>query len=283
MQSNTSNPIRNGTAAHARGSLCQSKPFMPTAVMLPRIMANGANGVNGFLCPQLPGSPISGIQAITMSVQTAQSTSVASRISMITWKRQTSGADAARATLKIIGVMKVRLCGVLIKWRRTSCAGSATHTLKIRTMLTRYDLAMSLHYDLLLTASQHQQVHLPRDKECYGCYRKFPSLSGMMIHLESGACSSQVTIEDINSWAWKYYPLHKYFDSQSSNHYGCPGCEHRFIYLSGLLQHLESNACNGTIGKNLKDLPTFLENKISQHVPSQNGLSAFVGGIQVSF
>lgn len=127
----------------------------------------------------------------------------------------------------------------------------------------------------LLTYSQHQQVHLPKDKECYGCYQKFSKLSGMLIHLESGACSSEVTLDDIDSWALQYRQFNYHINSQAQNRYSCPGCENKFRYLSGLLQHLESNACGRTIRNALRGLPSFLDRKVSQHTSFQNGIPVY--------
>lgn len=182
---------------------------------------------------------------------------------MITWKSTTSTAVAAKTMSRTARAVRARLCGMLIKLRRTSCARSATRTLRTRTTLTKYELDSSLHCDLLLMASQHQQVHLPRDKECYGCYRNFPTLPAMMIHLESGNCSSQVTNDDIDNWTLQYSQLNRYIDPQAANRYECPRCENQFSYLSGLLQHLESDACDGSIGKSLRTLPKFLAKKVS--------------------
>jgi hypothetical protein len=86
----------------------------------------------------------------------------------------------------------------------------------------------------------------------------------MLIHLESGACLSEVTLDDIDSWALQYRQFNYYINSQAENRYSCPGCESKFRYLSGLLQHLESNACGRTIKNALRGLPSFLERKVSQ-------------------
>ena len=110
--------------------------------MLKCISANGVNGVNGFLCPQLLGETIMRIQAATTSVQSARSTSVASHPSMIIWKRNISIVDAAKTMSKIVGVVRVGLCGAPIKLRSTSCARSARRTLRIKIMLIKYELVM---------------------------------------------------------------------------------------------------------------------------------------------
>jgi len=82
------------------------------------------------------------IQAATMSVQTARSTSIVPQTSLVTWKRNISIVDAAKTMSKIVGVVGVELCGASIKWRSTSCAQSARRTLRIKIMLIKYELVM---------------------------------------------------------------------------------------------------------------------------------------------
>lgn len=115
---------------------------MHIVAMLKCISANGVNGVNGFLCPKLPGETITRIQAATASVQTARSTSIVPQTSLITWKRNISIVDAAKSMSKIVGAVRVKLCGVPIKLKNTSCAQSARCTLRIRIMLIKYELVM---------------------------------------------------------------------------------------------------------------------------------------------
>jgi hypothetical protein len=143
-QSFTVHPTTNGTAVHARDTLCQNKPFMPIVAMLECISANGVKRVNGFLCPKRREETILGIQAVTMSVQTARPTSTVSQTSMIIWKRSISIVDAAKTMSKIVGVVRVRLCGALIKLRSTSCARGARRTVRIKTMLIKYELVMDV-------------------------------------------------------------------------------------------------------------------------------------------
>jgi hypothetical protein len=100
------------------------------------------NGVNGFLCPKLPGETIMRIQAATVSVQTTRSTSIVPQTSLITWKRNISIVDAAKTMSRIVGVVRAKLCGAPIKLKNTSCAQSARRTLTIKIMLIKYELVM---------------------------------------------------------------------------------------------------------------------------------------------
>ncbi|PTU25586.1 hypothetical protein P175DRAFT_0554817 [Aspergillus ochraceoroseus IBT 24754] len=86
----------------------------------------------------------------------------------------------------------------------------------------------------------HQQKHQTRSMECYGCYQTFKSLSGMLIHLESGNCPSRATEEEIDNIARKCYQSRKYIISEDGGWlYRCPSCSKEFLKLSALYQHAE--------------------------------------------
>ncbi|MCJ1250787.1 hypothetical protein MMC30_008015 [Trapelia coarctata] len=46
---------------------------------------------------------------------------------------------------------------------------------------------------------QHMHVHLPRDKQCFGCTRMFESYSAMLIHLEAGNCKTTMANLDFDA------------------------------------------------------------------------------------
>jgi hypothetical protein len=93
----------------------------------------------------------------------------------------------------------------------------------------------------------------------------------MMIHLESGACDSEIDMIDLNESAakrfqWKAYLVEEYREtllgcrdpsyeySETVYPFKCPECETVSTRLSGLFQHAYSKACNqnlnnGKIGK----------------------------------
>ncbi|BCR98405.1 putative C2H2 finger domain protein [Aspergillus luchuensis] len=86
----------------------------------------------------------------------------------------------------------------------------------------------------------HRQKHQPMDVECYGCYHRFRSFSGMLIHLESGACQSGVSEETIDDLATECYQSRKYIVGTDGDwQYECPDCERQFWQLSALYQHVE--------------------------------------------
>ncbi|KAL2854519.1 hypothetical protein BJY01DRAFT_205302 [Aspergillus pseudoustus] len=86
----------------------------------------------------------------------------------------------------------------------------------------------------------HQQTHQPRVMRCYGCNHTFKSFSGMLIHLESGACASRMTEAEINNLAHECYQSRKYINNWAEGWmYRCPSCYKEFVKLSALYQHAE--------------------------------------------
>src|SRR5436190_5839239 len=82
---------------------------------------------------------------------------------------------------------------------------------------------------------------MPRNSECFGCYRKFASFSAMLIHLESGSCASATDIDKVDNLAFECYQHSKYSTGIDDDFpYFCPSCEREFQTVSGLLQHSET-------------------------------------------
>jgi len=118
---------------------------------------------------------------------------------------------------------------------------------------------------------KHRMVHLRRSLEFYSCYQTFSTYLAMVIHLESGACESEIDIIDLNESAamcfqWKAYLDEEFRDDLLDRHdlrsaysdsvypFKCPECDTVFTKLSGLFQHVYSEACDqdlyeGKIGK----------------------------------
>ncbi|PGH10763.1 hypothetical protein AJ80_07413 [Polytolypa hystricis UAMH7299] len=96
---------------------------------------------------------------------------------------------------------------------------------------------------------KHKQVHLSRNIECYGshCYRTFPSFSAMLVHLESGSCSSGTSCEDLFDIAGGEWSRDDFMDPFDSHEpYCCPECRSWFRHLSSLYQHIEHvPSCSG--------------------------------------
>ncbi|KAH7308488.1 hypothetical protein B0I35DRAFT_442053 [Stachybotrys elegans] len=108
----------------------------------------------------------------------------------------------------------------------------------------------------------HQKTHAEKTITCPGCNNLFGSESAMVLHLEAGGCGSGVDEEDISDLAFECYQASKYTTGDGSDYdFECPTCETPFAFISGLLQHVESDACeeelvNGPLGRFLRFLRT---------------------------
>ncbi|KAF2113010.1 hypothetical protein BDV96DRAFT_579575 [Lophiotrema nucula] len=116
------------------------------------------------------------------------------------------------------------------------------------------------HFDSPSNLTHHKLTHRTADFECLGCYRTFTTYGGMIIHLESGACDSELDFLDLNNSAAMCYQWTKFIDEDYRHEmldcvdlrdeynepypYKCPGCESSFPKLSSLFQHVESPACD---------------------------------------
>lgn len=85
----------------------------------------------------------------------------------------------------------------------------------------------------------------------------------MMIHLESGACASNVDRADVDRWIFNGSYCDDYLnDWDYDRKYTCPQCSRDFKLLSGFLQHVESNACDEDIDYMMADV----ERDIAWHI-----------------
>ncbi len=107
-----------------------------------------------------------------------------------------------------------------------------------------------------LTPLEHKRVHLPLKYECLGCDRWFSEFSAMMLHLESGNCESGVDCDDIDDWVIDYWGF-KFGDYTNdwTDYYKfcCPSCDNEFRFVSGLLQHIASQACDMDLDEAIED------------------------------
>jgi hypothetical protein len=100
-------------------------------------------------------------------------------------------------------------------------------------------------------------------EECYGCPCKFESPSGILIHLESMTCPSEVTQNEIDGWAFKCYQSHLYTNGWDDEYkYRCPECDENFTKVSGLLQHIETPACVAGYDDSLEKLRRYIEKQV---------------------
>lgn len=102
----------------------------------------------------------------------------------------------------------------------------------------------------------------------------------MIIHLESGACASEIEIIDLNESAAECYQWKAYLDADYRDDllnrrnldfeytkpayaFRCPKCDTGFTKLSGLFQHVESKACNqGLYAGKMGKLVRWLESQL---------------------
>lgn len=86
----------------------------------------------------------------------------------------------------------------------------------------------------------------------------------MMLHMEAGTCGSGVNLDTITALAFECDQSQNYASTREDFDFGCPACQIPFSYISGLLQHVESNSCceelvhNSSLGIFLR----FLKNRI---------------------
>ena len=82
----------------------------------------------------------------------------------------------------------------------------------------------------------------------------------MVLHLEAGTCVTDVNETDVSNLAFECYQSAKYTTDDDANlDFQCPTCGVEFAFISGLLQHAESDACDesladGSLGKFLRFL-----------------------------
>ncbi|PYH40069.1 putative C2H2 finger domain protein [Aspergillus saccharolyticus JOP 1030-1] len=104
----------------------------------------------------------------------------------------------------------------------------------------------------------HKISHAKRNIGCPGCSRRFPTNSAMMLHLEAGTCDSGVDVDMINQLAFECYEALQYKSSNANFNFECPTCQTPFAYMSGILQHAESDICEVGLDS-ISPLRIFLE------------------------
>lgn len=72
----------------------------------------------------------------------------------------------------------------------------------------------------------------------------------MVLHLEAGSCSSGINADSVDELAHECYQSDRYISNDWEYDFNCPDCETSFLWMSGLLQHAESNACRVSLNKN---------------------------------
>lgn len=70
----------------------------------------------------------------------------------------------------------------------------------------------------------------------------------MVLHLERGTCASGADMNTVNDTASVTMDIDVYMSVDSKYTYECIACD-PFRFISGLLQHIESDGCGDRLGR----------------------------------
>lgn len=85
------------------------------------------------------------------------------------------------------------------------------------------------------------------------------------MHLESGACESQVQLHEIDEWACRGRDSVNYTKRWTAyDKYRCPTCDADFRVVSALIQHIELRSCGQRIEGSVRRMLEYLERKVLQ-------------------
>ncbi|KXJ84774.1 hypothetical protein Micbo1qcDRAFT_129118 [Microdochium bolleyi] len=123
--------------------------------------------------------------------------------------------------------------------------------------LTKHDIAVHYlcqscgqYYNSSNELKNHLITHRDKTIECASCYAKFVLNSAMVLHLEAGTCPSGTNSASVDDIAFRCSQAYHYTTEDGSDFdYTCPSCPAEFSYISGLLQHAESDACAASLGQ----------------------------------
>jgi hypothetical protein len=122
----------------------------------------------------------------------------------------------------------------------------------------------------LIVNVQHELTHRKPMYACLACTRDFTTYGGMIIHLESGACPSQIQASDLAYTTAICFQGAKFFiykqdqedikqgvdllqvlreQGGSTLIFCCPTCNSQFPKLSSMFMHVESPACSQQLGE----------------------------------
>lgn len=105
---------------------------------------------------------------------------------------------------------------------------------------------------------------MPKVIECFGCDEKFVTTSAMILHLESGYCRCQIDCDEIKQLAYECYQAGHYTTGFDDKPFRCEDCNGQFSLMSALLQHVETDYCEGeaTYDRPLGKFLNFLSLKV---------------------
>lgn len=87
----------------------------------------------------------------------------------------------------------------------------------------------------------------------------------MLLHMETGGCEGGINLNFIDEVALGCYQSRMYTSDSTDFGFQCPTCSTPFSYMSALLQHAESDACEEDIrDKPLKQFLNYLRSRLSE-------------------
>jgi len=131
---------------------------------------------------------------------------------------------------------------------------------------------------------QHKRVHLPPNIKCLGCRRHFSEFSAMVIHLESGNCERVLNLDDLSKEVY-YMPRslgRSILPGWLDDLFCCPTCAKTFKSASGLLQHVDTLACEQDPAETIAEFRVLLSGCIEESVdPMDNAPFFRIGALRV--
>jgi len=87
----------------------------------------------------------------------------------------------------------------------------------------------------------------------------------MFLHLETGRCEAGIDVDDIDDWAFECPRSRDYTNEEDDEtKYRCPDpdCQQSFRFVSGLLQHAETDACKTGIRGAVNQMVVYVKTQI---------------------
>lgn len=69
----------------------------------------------------------------------------------------------------------------------------------------------------------------------------------MILHLEAGTCECDADLDEITELAFECHQSKFYNSDNPDFNFECPTCQTPFRFMSGLLQHAESDSCDESL------------------------------------
>ncbi|KAK3936250.1 hypothetical protein QBC46DRAFT_270067, partial [Diplogelasinospora grovesii] len=104
------------------------------------------------------------------------------------------------------------------------------------------------YFDSPSNLRNHYKTHMKKSTECPGCSRRFALESVMVLHLKAETCESGADNEYVTNIAFDCHQARMYTcDDFPDFNFKCLTCDTPFIFMSAVLQHVESDCCDETL------------------------------------